>query len=483
MSLSLTHDIARSSLATSGTAASVVSRNIANAGLTGASRKSVVLVTDSSGAVKARGIQAAVDAALFDRALESSAASKKANVVSTLLDEMHEIVGDPDAESSPAALTGKLKGALIAAAAAPNDQAAARTAILAAKDVTAALNGAARSVAEVGSGIEKSLKEAMAELAELADQFGAVNARVVIGERQGLDVGADIDQRNSLVLRMSELVEVRASARAGNDMMLFLADGTTLFETSARRIAYAEAGASGGAPRIDGVSLTTSSGTGGRIGGLLQMRDEVVPAFSAQLDAIARGLIVATAERNAGTPSGDPRQSGLFTFPSGPSLPAAGTAMAGLAAAIHVNANVDPAQGGQVSLLRDGAISNPADPNYGYNPSNAAGYSARLQELADALGLPQSFDPQAGLGTGMSVAAFASASAGWLENARSDAGGRLEQAEALAQRTTTAWQDRIGINIDDQMTELIALERSYQASSRLLTAVGDMFNALFRATE
>ena len=54
--------------------------------------------------------------------------------------------------------------------------------------------------------------------------------------------------------------------------------------------------------------------------------------------------------------------------------------------------------------------------------------------------------------------------------------------QVISQQALTAWQDSVSINLDDELTSLIALERSYQASSRLITTVNSMFDALLGAT-
>ena len=57
---------------------------------------------------------------------------------------------------------------------------------------------------------------------------------------------------------------------------------------------------------------------------------------------------------------------GLFTFAGATGVPST-AATTGLANEIEINANVDPSQGGNVNLLRDGGISDTANPDYTYN--------------------------------------------------------------------------------------------------------------------
>ena len=49
-------------------------------------------------------------------------------------------------------------------------------------------------------------------------------------------------------------------------------------------------------------------------------------------------------------------------------------------------------------------------------------------------------------------------------------------------RASDALSSATGINLDEEMTRLLDLELSYQASSKLITTIDGMFNALLTAT-
>jgi flagellar hook-associated protein 1 FlgK len=146
----------------------------------------------------------------------------------------------------------------------------------------------------------------------------------------------------------------------------------------------------------------------------------------------------------------------------------------GLAGSIGVNANVDPAQGGSLARLRGGGISNPGNPAYLYNSANAAGYSNRLTDLLDKLGATQSFDPVAGIDASASLGKFSTASVSWLEYARQDATNASDYSATLVNQASDALSNATGVNLDDEMSLLLELEKSYQASSKLLGVIDDM---------
>jgi flagellar hook-associated protein 1 FlgK len=52
---------------------------------------------------------------------------------------------------------------------------------------------------------------------------------------------------------------------------------------------------------------------------------------------------------------------------------------------------------------------------------------------------------------------------------------------ALLQRSSEALSNATGVNLDEEMTLLLELERSYQASTRLITTIDNMLGSLLQA--
>jgi flagellar hook-associated protein 1 FlgK len=489
MSLSLAYQIARGALSASSTAASVVSRNVASSGDPSAAARTVRLVTDLAGGARVTGIGNAVDVALLERSLESNSAASGLAVIAGGLDRLHAVIGDTEAGSSPTALLGKLRDALQLAASAPHDNAAVRAVLTTADSLAIALNRGADLVFEVRAQAHDELRQGVEQLESLLVGMQTANREIALGHASGRDVTDSIDRRNSLLRELSGLVDVRVATRGQDEMVVFLASGAVLLETSPREVALEGPGAL--APGQLGPSLCLDDWPvqepgilGGRLGGLLRLRDEIALTFGRQLDEIARGLVVATAESDQSVTPTQPDLAGLFTYADGPTIPPQSVVADGIAASVRVNPSVDPAIGGVLTRLRDGGVSAPGDLVYVSNPSGASGFNGRLLELVERLTAVQVFDPAAVVGSGgAGLIGFASESAGWLEQQRSEAHSRLSDFDVQADRSLSAWQNRVGINIDDEMTRLIALERSFQASSRLITSVTSMFDALLRAVE
>lgn len=489
MSLSVAYDIARSGLSTSGTATSVVARNIQNVGDPNSSRKSAEIATRGSGGAYIAGIRTAFNSALLDRVIDNQSEFAFLQSMVGGLDRLDVVAGDPEAGTGPVALIARLAAALQTAAQAPQDELVATAAIERARELAQGLNAAADVVSTLRNEADGAIRQSVTDLRRLLGQFEEANNEIINGTFAGRDVTDATDRRNGLLRGISDIVGVRAAVRANNDMVLFTANGTTLFETVPRKVEMQSAGApqpgqAGSSVTIDGVPLavTDAGRLGGKIGGHLTLRDDVAITFGRQLDEIARGLIMAFAESDQSATPSQPALAGLFTFSGGPALPASGMVADGLAAQISINANVDSSAGGDPWRLRDGAISDPGNPSYIYNTQGLAGFSGRLDALSQSLGMVQAFDAAAGIGVSARLDQYAASSAGWLADRRATATDRLEDRQVAGQRALGAWQDNVGINLDDELTALIALERSYEASSRLITTVNSMFETLLRVT-
>lgn len=487
MSLTVAYNVARDALGYGALASSVVSRNVANADDPNAARKSAAAVYEANGTIRRTSIASAVDSALLERAINSTSSRSQLETITSALERLSSVIGDPATGGSPSAKIAALKDSLLLAASNPQDSVAARNAVVAAGEVAGSLNDASDVITQVRLQANSEIDDGVSRLKKLLSDFQSVNSAIVAAPSQGTDITDQLDRRIGLLRDISELVDVRSVVRAGNDMTLYLGNGATLFETTPREISFAAGsaivwGQPGAALRVDGVPMTAGSDLGGKLGGLLRIRDEISVRFGQQADEVARGLITATSETDQSAVPSLPALTGLFTYAGGPALPPGGLVSNGLAASIRINANVDPSAGGDLTRLRDGGIGDPGDPSYVYNVSGSAGFGSRLRDLADSLSRAQPFDASAGLVVAEGgVIAYASSSAGWLEGERSKRTGELENSKVLNDRAVGAWQNRVGINVDDEMAKLMALQQSYQASSRLITAVNSMMDSLFRA--
>jgi flagellar hook-associated protein 1 len=488
MSLSIGLSTALSGLSASSEQTSVVSRNVARAGDPSATRKSVNLVTVSGAGVRIASITRASNEALFDKLLSATANASGRGVIADALAELEQTVQDPELEASPAALITKFGNALQQYSAAPQDSVRARAAIAAASELARGLNAATEVVQGVRARADADMAQSVDTVNSLLVQFGRLNAEIMQGSQIGRDITDQLDQRDQLLAGLAQELGIRTVERADHDMAIFTDSGITLFDRSARAVTFSQTGTFGpatlgNAVMVDGVPITGTNGVmlsrSGRLPGLANVRDTIAVTYQNQLDEIARGLVQVFAESDQSVPATLPDLPGLFTYPGAAGVPPSGSISIGLAGSLMVNPNADSSSGGNPQGLRDGAMS--GNPAYLYNTTGAAGYADHLLDLSDKLARKLTFDPAAATDAEATLAQFAASSVAWLEQTRQTTGHDADYQKTLLERSQAALSKATGVNLDEEMTTLLELERSYQASTRLISAIDDMLKTLLAA--
>jgi len=488
MSITSALDSARNSLMASGVQSSTISRNIAGASSTGYSRKITVLDNLPGAGVYVAAIQRAASSGLYSNVLTAtSAAATQSAIYDGLQKIASATVDDPQLDQSPTAQLNALKQALQQYANAPDNTTLAQAAVTSAKDMANALNQATQTVQSVREGADADMKTSVQNINQLLSQFQTVNTAIVKGTIAGDDVTDYLDQRDSIVSQLSREVGVTMTIRTNGDAALYADSGAVLFDKTARAVTFApttsySASITGNAVFIDGVPVTGANSVmpikSGKLAGLAQLRDTDTVTYQSQLDEIARGLINAFKETDQ-TAAALPNVPGLFTYPGAPTMPASATVSVGLAGTISVAASVDPALGGNPNLLRDGAIS--GNPAYNYNTAGNGGFSARLQQLIGNMDASQPFDATTQGKPNGSLIDYASSSTSWIENQRKTANDNSQYQNTLLDRSTTALSNVNGVNMDDEMSLMLQVERTYSASSKIISTVDQMLQALLAA--
>jgi flagellar hook-associated protein 1 len=360
VSLSSAGAIAMRSLGVLSDQISVTSRNISGAGVEGTSRK-IARTTATDSGVEFTGVERATNAALFRNLLSANAQQASAGAISDALSRLDLAMGLSDSADSrsPAAQISKLEDALQAYSATPQDQAAAQIALTAAQDVVGSLHDASTATQEERQLADQTIAADVADVNSLLTKFGALNDTIVKATAAGQDATDALDARDGLLTELSKKIGVSAVGRPNNDMVLYSDNGATLFETTPRKVTFQEtanlaAGTNGASVYIDGVRVTGAGASlplqSGSIVGLVRLRDQIAPQYQSQLDEVARGLVVAFAEKDQSGGGGQPLP-GLFTYAGATTAPGA-TLVPGCASQVGVAASVDPQQGGSLSRAR-----------------------------------------------------------------------------------------------------------------------------------
>jgi flagellar hook-associated protein 1 FlgK len=500
MTLSSAFNIINTSFSAIGVQSATIASNVANANVQGYSRQVANLGTTAYNGVLVYSVTREANSALEAQVNSATSNAAAQSAISDGLTQLAQTVDDSSTVTSqsgalvngasPAAMLGNFASALAVYQGQPTNLAAAQAAVAAAKSVASALNTGTQTVTQVRTTADQDISQAVANVNQLLGQFKTVNDSIVSGLSAGMDVGQLEDQRDSLVTQISQQIGVNTSLNSNGSMSLFTDSGVTLFQVAPATITFSRtpdlSGSQPGAQvYVNGAPITGPSSNvplqSGAISGLIQLRDTIAPQYQAQLDQIAGNLITAFQETDqASGQSGQPALPGLFTTPGATSVPAS-SSWTGIAGAITINPSVDPTQGGDATLLRDGGISDTTNPDYTYNSTGAASYTGRLQQLSAALTTPMSFAASAGLATSASLTDYSTTSVSWLQNANQLASSNTAYQQSLVSQSTSALSNATGVNLDAELTNMLTIESSYSASAKLMTTVDGMLKTLLNA--
>jgi flagellar hook-associated protein 1 FlgK len=272
-----------------------------------------------------------------------------------------------------------------------------------------------------------------------------LNQNIVAARNAGVPVNELADQRDKLVLHLSEVTGATAVSRDDGSVDLQLGGSSLVNGPNARTIKAT------GATRFDDQAATpvglvwtdTNTGAiagGGELSSVLETLGKTLPTYSASLDSVAASLVNAVNTQHkagydlAGTAGGD------FFTPTGTT---AGTIAIAITDPSKLAAAGSP--GGSLDASNADALAGLADSTTGPDRT----YRQFVVDLGVAT---QTIDRRTGI-----------------------------QA-AVMQDVDSSRQAESGVNLDEEMTNMITYQRAYEAASRVMTAVDTILDTLINKT-
>ncbi len=321
-----------------------------------------------------------------------------------------------------------------------------------ARGLAGEFHAVSRRLESVRLDADVGVRTAADELNRLAAQVAGVN-RSLAGASPA--AAADLlDKQTELVRQVSGLANVGVQIRADGGIDLAFADGRPLV------VGGVDYGVSLSSAPPDGMATLSSGGasvdgeiSGGRLGGLLEVRDALVVAYQARLDTLAQATadafnaLHATGYDQAGAAAGE-----LFTVDTVPPDVSGAARTFGLSSAI----DADP------RLIAAGA-----EPDAGDNTvakSLAALRDTRVLE-GGTLTLTDAWS--------QIVFAVGRDSASAIQEADTQ-GAIVGQIDALREQIS-------GISLDEEAMQMLKFQRAYEASARYFSAVSQTLDLLLQA--
>ena len=436
----------------------VTGHNIANANTEGYSRQRARLQADGGPVVPAyysrwngagNGVTVADVQRLRDVFLESRAVQERGSEAglrgrSVVLGRVEAILSEPGDLGLQAQLSEFWSG-WDDVANQPTDLAGRSQLLQRAQTLATGLNQASDRLAAQWSASHEQLGATVHDINATAQAVAALNAGVMSATKAGLSPNDLSDQRDLLVQRLGDLAGVSLRTGDAGSVDVYVGGTALVRGASAERLAV-------GGP----TTLTTPAGTaslawerdgqpapaGGAAAGLLAAVNEVLPRYRDGLDAVAVSLRdrVNAQHRLGFDPTGAP--GGDFF---------SGTSAKNLA----------------VALAGPGAIAASSSPGADGTGDRGGANAAAMAELA---GSPNG--PDARYRTTIVELGVDAQTANRRLAIQSDI---LRQVEA--QRESEA-----GVNLDEEMANMLAYQRGYEGAARFVTAVDQMLDTLINRT-
>lgn len=489
MSLTLALQTARSGLSANAASASATSNNIANATTEGYARRdptSTSLVLGGVGqGVDLQVVRSGADAQLLRNIRFGLADEARSEAQATALTRYTEVIGQPQDERSLASALGELREAFQTAADNPSSQSGLRGVRDAAQALVDRLGATEQAIRTEREQADRAIGNSVAAVNDSLSRIEALNRDIAVFSAAGRETGDLLDERDRQLDRLAAELPIRTFEREDGAVVVMTRGGTTLLDGTASTVSFSRVDAippglsyPADAPplsglTVDGQDIAPGGGSGsaidgGRIAGLFELRDSILPDFQRQTDELAARIADAFEASDATVPGGG--VTGLFVDSAAPGAEVDPAAMTpGLAGRLSLNPLADPSQGGDVSRIRDGLHAAPPGP---------VGDPTQLFAHLDAFSAQQAFDPALGLGSNLTLEAFASASGAAQQTARADAERDTTAAGLSLETLQTARQNETGVNVDAEMQRLLEIQNSYAASAQVIQTVARMLDEL-----
>jgi flagellar hook-associated protein 1 FlgK len=286
-----------------------VSNNIANVNTVGYARQKPALTTGVAGG-KVSGVVVGEPSRVADKFLENAVyqragAAGRGEAASNYLDRLQSLLGSTDSKSGIAA---RLNAITTSVSQIASLQGSAQSIALFTgnvSDTIQSLNQLQGDVANLQADVESEVSDTVDRANVLLKKIHDLNSEVARLQGLGKSVSGPADERMSALEELSGMMNVTVREQSDGRVTIDSASGQVLLDKRLRQLSYPSGAAASQAtyPAIDirfasdngviGASTgekIDSTAVGGKLGGLLDIRDRALPNFSEQLGQLFTGM-------------------------------------------------------------------------------------------------------------------------------------------------------------------------------------------------
>ncbi len=288
---------------------SLISTNVANVGTPGYTRK---ILPQSSQVIDGIGVGVTPDKVIrtvdlnLSRDLWTQISGTAAlDVKASYLSRVQQFHGPPDKELSLAAEISRLHDSFAALADSPEDAFLQSGTVNQAIDTANKINEFSRLITSLRNDAQDQMDTTVTRINDLLEQIAELNVSVANSTSSGRTSAAMEDKRDDAIKSLSELIDITFFQRGDGALVVQTNQGVELASTRASALTFrptpqyattyyplSAGGVYVGDPLVansGAIDITTLS-PGGKLGGLIELRDETFPKQITQLDELAHKM-------------------------------------------------------------------------------------------------------------------------------------------------------------------------------------------------
>lgn len=316
MSLTISLQSALASLQATQAALQVTSNNVANVNSEGYTRKTVStqtqIVSGRASGVRLGDIERTVDQNLLRQVREQLSKTGSDEVRDTYFQRTQALFGSPGSDSDITHLVSEMASIVETLATTPEDIASRYNLVSTAVQLTSQLRTLSTEIQEMRADIDRDIADTVTEINSQLSTIDDLNQEIARAVGQNLPIADLKDVRDQALKDLSRLIEVQSFERSDGQIVVFTSSGRPLVDNgyvTLSHTAAAQFSASMSYPTgID--TITYGSGgpdvtgeiTGGKLAGLIELRDTDLVDLQAEIDRLAESTSFAVnAAQNSGS--------------------------------------------------------------------------------------------------------------------------------------------------------------------------------------
>ncbi len=302
-------NIALSGLRTAQLQLDVASNNIANANVEGYTRKylptrSVVLGSSQTVfGVSTETLKRDMDTALRRDYWQQINRENYLAIQSNYLNKVQLFHGASDSEDSISNLITNLESSFVRLASSPDDNFLQQQVVNQASLTAQRFNDFSDFINNTRNDIQAEIETAVTQVNSLLESIATLNSAIRTADISGASTANIEDRRDNAIAELNSLVKVSTFTRSDGVVVVQVGQGTVIVEETAETLFFSNTtiGSTNTANSVfvgdaNGFDLS-SVNIGGELGALLELRDETLTGYQAQIDELAHKLTLRFAEQ------------------------------------------------------------------------------------------------------------------------------------------------------------------------------------------